>query len=85
MTGVQTCALPIYAELDTHGWRWRPGVGQADDGSWREDLVLVLDIGEEDAVALGRRWQQVAVVVGARGGTVRLLACFAAGPGHPET
>ena len=40
------------------------GRGQAPDGSWSEDSLLVLDISRADAEALGRRFRQKAIVVG---------------------
>lgn len=66
----------LHAELDAGGWRWYVGEGVGDDGCWpAEPSVLVLGMTEAEALALGRRWRQVAVVVGERGGVVRLVAC----------
>lgn len=66
----------LHAELDAGGWRWQVGEGVGDDGTWSpEPSVLVLGMTEAEAVSLGRRWRQVAVVVGERGGVVRLVAC----------
>ena len=69
-------------DLTAAGWRWLPAEGVADAGDWREPSVLVLGMTEVEAVALGRRWRQVAVVVGERGGLVRLLACSGLEPGQ---
>lgn len=64
----------LKAELDAAGWRWQDGEGVANDGSWREASVLVFGMGRAEALALGRRWRQVAVLVGQRGGIVELVA-----------
>ncbi len=52
------------------------GEGVADDGRWPvEASVLAYGIGEETARDLGRLFEQVAIVVGRRGGPARLVAC----------
>ena len=48
--------------------------GKADGGGWREESICVLGMDGGGAVALGRRFGQLAVVVGQVGGAVQLLA-----------
>jgi hypothetical protein len=56
------------------GYRFCRGEGTADNGAWEaEPSLLVLGVGEDEAAALGRRFEQAAVVVGERGGTARLV------------
>jgi len=57
------------------GYLALPGWGCGDDGHPPERGVLVLGIPHDEAVALGRRFAQLAVVVGVRGGVPRILPC----------
>ncbi|MEX0669859.1 MAG: DUF3293 domain-containing protein [Pirellulales bacterium] len=51
-----------------------PGEGRGDGGNWPpEPSLLVLGIEEHMAIALGRMFDQHAIVVGARGGPPRLV------------
>ncbi len=50
-----------------------PAEGKADGGGWREESVCVLDLEAARAVALARRFGQLAVVVGQVGEPARLL------------
>ncbi len=53
-----------------------PGVGVGDDGTWPpEHSFFVLGICRDAALDLGRRYGQVAILYGERGGPVELLAC----------
>jgi Protein of unknown function (DUF3293) len=52
--------------------------GKADVGGWREESLCVLDLDAARAVALGRRFGQLAVVVGQRFGAAQLLPIAAA-------
>ena len=53
------------------------GEGVGDDGVWpAEASVLVLGIGQEEAVELGRRFGQRAIVFGRIGETPRLVGCL---------
>ena len=62
-------------ELAKGGYRFLPGEGRGDDPSWEpEDSLLVLRISEGKAVALGRQFGQLAVVVGRRGESARLVS-----------
>jgi hypothetical protein len=50
------------------------GEGVGDDGRWPpERSLLVLGIGRSDAVQLGRRFGQIAIVYGELGGQAELL------------
>ena len=56
------------------------GQGVADDGPWPPELsVLVLGISREEALARGRAWGQLAVLLGARGEPAWVTACSAEG------
>jgi len=63
--------LRVIGELGLVAW---PGEGKAEGGGWREESVCVLDLDSAGAVALGRRFGQLAVVVGLPGEAARLLA-----------
>ena len=52
------------------------GEGVAGDGAFAEPSVLIVGIGEDEAVALGARFGQCAIVVGKRGGTAELAYCL---------
>jgi len=62
--------LRAVAELGLGIW---PGEGKADGGGWREESVCVLGLDAASAVGLGRRFGQLAVVVGQVGGAAQLL------------
>jgi len=67
--------------LATAGYRWLPALGEGDDPGWTpEPSVLVLGLSVPNAVRLGRRLQQNAVVVGKLGGRATLVWC-----GRPAT
>jgi hypothetical protein len=54
-----------------------PGEGADPDGGWPpEESVLVLDIEREEALELGRAWEQNAIVCGEAGGLPELLWCM---------
>jgi Protein of unknown function (DUF3293) len=56
------------------GYRFCRGEGKADDDAWPpEPSLMVFGIGEEEAAALARRFQQAAIVCGERGGSARLV------------
>lgn len=61
-------------ELRERGLAWFVGAGEADDGSYPpEPALLVLGLSRDDAIALGRRLRQVAIVVGQRGAAPELV------------
>jgi Protein of unknown function (DUF3293) len=59
------------AELGLLAWA---AEGKADGGGWREESVCVLAMEPAGAVALGRKFRQLAVVVGQLGEAAQLLA-----------
>lgn len=64
-------------ELTTRGFRCLPGEGRGADPSWpAEESVLVLDIPPAVARGIGRRFGQIAVVVGRRGSLSKLVPCL---------
>lgn len=66
--------------LGSAGLRFFPGEGVGDDGRWPpERSVLVLGVTREQALELGRRFGQRAVVYGESGGPAELLACEESG------
>jgi hypothetical protein len=53
-----------------------PGAGIGDDRTWPpEPSLLILGIGHAEAVELGRRFGQLAIVYGERGGCAELVLC----------
>ncbi|WP_373048809.1 DUF3293 domain-containing protein [Vulgatibacter sp.] len=61
---------------DLHGYALLPGHGVGHDGSWPpEQSWLVLGIGELEAVAIGRRYGQNAILCCTAGEAIRLVAC----------
>lgn len=62
----------LEAELEARGLVWFPGRGVGDDG-WTEEAALVLGLGQADALELGARFAQRAVVWGRAGGPATLL------------
>jgi hypothetical protein len=55
------------------------GEGVGDDGRWPpEPSILILGIARADAVALGQRFGQRAIVYGETGGSPELLSCSGA-------
>lgn len=62
--------------LESEGYKWLPGEGVGDDPAWQpEESLLVLGISRGKAVALGREFGQLAVVVGRRGEPACLVPC----------
>jgi hypothetical protein len=52
-----------------------PGHNQAPDGTHREPTFVILELPADEAVSLGVRFGQAAVVAGELGGPARLLGC----------
>lgn len=68
--------IALRQDLDARGMLYYRGLGVADDNLWPpEDSYLVLDISVEDAVDLGKKHTQNAVVVGRVGEAARLALC----------
>jgi hypothetical protein len=62
--------------LESERYTWLPGEGVGNDPTWEpEASLLVLGISRGKAVALGRAFGQLAVVVGRRGEPARLVPC----------
>jgi hypothetical protein len=69
--------LEMLDALTTAGYRCLCGEGRGDNSGWCEEHVLVLDIAKRDARRLGRRFGQLAIIVGHRGSAARLVSCEA--------
>jgi hypothetical protein len=66
----------LRGELDTGGYRIYEGEGIGADPAWTpEPSFLVLGIRQEDAVALGTRFGQNAIVVGSSTEHAKLVWC----------
>ncbi len=66
----------LRAAVAEFGYESVEGDGIPAEANWRsERSLLVLGITEDDALALGRRFGQYAIVVGEHGRSARLLAC----------
>lgn len=72
---LEELALPSY-----------PARGIADDGAWpAEPGLLVVGAGRRQALALGARFEQYAIVHAAVGAPAELLACPLDAPASPRT
>lgn len=62
--------------VEKRGFRVLPGQGIREDPAWPpEESLMVLGISEGEAVRLGQRFGQLAIVAGERGSTSRLVPC----------
>lgn len=62
--------------LDGLGHRFLEGYGHSPDGDWEpETSVLILGIGPDEAVEIGRRFDQNAILTGRVGEPVKLVWC----------
>lgn len=67
--------------LDRMGLRHVSGEGAGDDGEWPpERSFFIPGITRDEAVALGRRYGQRAIVAGRRGGAAELVWCHSSLP-----
>ncbi|MBC8145809.1 MAG: DUF3293 domain-containing protein [bacterium] len=65
-------------DIQTRGLITFPSYGVDDDGTWpSEHGLFVIGITREDAIVLGRRLEQNAIVVGVVGGSPELVWCIA--------
>ncbi|MBO6574452.1 MAG: DUF3293 domain-containing protein [Rhodothermales bacterium] len=48
-------------EVADHGWTYWPVVGSSQDGLLSEESVALCGLGEEQALALARKWEQIAL------------------------
>jgi hypothetical protein len=63
-------------EVRRRGYTSFPGEGIGDDDQWPpERSLLILGIGRDEAIRLGREFGQRAVVYGEEGGAAMLLPC----------
>jgi hypothetical protein len=67
----QGALVKAVVELGLSAWA---AEGKADAGGWREESLCILDLETAGAVALGRRFGQLAVVVGRRSAAAQLVA-----------
>ena len=68
----------LIREVTRAGMSCLSGLGIGEDAQWEpEESLLVLGCSEAKAVALGRRFGQLAVVVGEREAPARLVSCRA--------
>jgi hypothetical protein len=66
----------LAAELDAASYDWFPGEGTGEDGAWPpEASAFVLGISSREARRLGRKFGQLAIVVGHRSLPARLVRC----------
>ncbi|MCC5877451.1 MAG: DUF3293 domain-containing protein [Candidatus Sumerlaeia bacterium] len=73
--GVNDIAQQQLLRFVTGRWEFFPGAGTDPKGLWPEEpSLLVLGISREEAVALGRQFQQVAILFANEQGDVELLA-----------
>ncbi len=67
----QLALTQAIAELGLTAWA---AEGKADAGGWREESLCILDLETAGGVALGRKFGQLAVVVGRRSAPAQLVA-----------
>ena len=68
--------LELIKAVRNRGLTFFEGDAVADDGAWpAEPSLLILGIRSDDALALGRQFGQLAVVVGRTGEPARLVVC----------
>jgi Protein of unknown function (DUF3293) len=60
--------------LQERGLEQSPSTGQSPDGSWREEGFIIFDISLEDALDIGKQFEQHAIVYG-QGNRVALAWC----------
>jgi hypothetical protein len=66
----------LAAELSTAGYHFLPGEGIGKDSAWPpEESLFVMGISEREARRLGRKFGQLAVVVGHKNLPARLVGC----------
>jgi Protein of unknown function (DUF3293) len=70
------CQAQLEAEIARRNLVAFVGEGIGGDGRWPpERSLLVLGIGQTDAICLGRKVEQMAIVVGVAGEAARLVPC----------
>jgi len=64
----------LRAAVEAAGYRYHPGRGEGPGGDWpAEESLLIIGIPEAEAVALGRRFGQLAILAGGRDEPARLV------------
>ena len=53
----------LRAEIERRGWVWYPALGYSPERDHAEPSFAILDVGEDDAVEIGRQFGQTAVLV----------------------
>jgi uncharacterized protein DUF3293 len=67
----------LEADINGLGYEMFTGVGQPAEGNWLpEQSVLILGISKEDAIALGGKYGQLAIVVGQYRQAATLVRCL---------
>lgn len=76
--------IDLSARIALLGLATLEGEGVGTEGEWPpEPSLLVLGLGVPEALALGREYGQVAIVVGRRGEPARLVFCTPEATGAP--
>lgn len=66
----------LRSEIERRGFFALPGAGVGEDPAWTpEESLLVLGIRREEALQLGRRFGQKAILVGVRARPAKLVDC----------
>lgn len=66
----------LVRQIEHSGYTAFTGEGIGDDGRWPpERSLLILGLGRDDAIGLGREFGQLAIVYGEEGGEAMLLPC----------
>lgn len=65
----------LHAWVTSQGLSWLQGVGCDDHSDWREESLVIVDLGRDRSRAVGARFGQYAVLVGEVGGIAEVCAC----------
>ncbi len=65
----------LVAEVGAHGWQTYPGEGVGVSAWLAEKSLLIIGATREEGLALGRQFNQLAVVYGEAGKVAELLEC----------
>ncbi|MDQ3487627.1 MAG: DUF3293 domain-containing protein, partial [Acidobacteriota bacterium] len=73
--------LELMETVAAKGHAMLPGEGIGEDATWTpEESVLILGMGRSEAVSFGRRFEQLAIVVGQLDGAATLVSCASPPP-----
>lgn len=71
--------------LQAKSFTYYYGEGVPDNRNWPPEASFwVLGISKQDAIALGKKWEQRAIVFGRRGAVAELVACLREGFGDAK-